>query len=185
MITLEAPHMGLNDARAPVRVQMWNTWDVPAATKREHILDWVAQVASTAPGGKLRNVVLNGHGNSSYVQLGEGFDRRHTHLFTRWRGKVEKIWFRACSVGLIASPGGTPYGDGNLFCSEIAKAAQCYVVAPTEYQAEYGGRLLPFGQLDTYEGLLLSYGPAGNVTWSHRYRSTWNDPKNGWQRNPD
>ena len=156
MITLEAPHMGLNDARASVRVQLWNTWEVPAATKREHILDWVAQVATTAPGGRLRNVVLNAHGNSSYVQLGEGFDRRHTHLFTRWRGKVEKIWFRACNTALINTPGGTPYGDGNLFCSEIAKAAQCYVVAPTEYQVEYSGRVLPFGQLDTYEGLLLS-----------------------------
>jgi hypothetical protein len=29
------------------------------------------------------------------------------------------------------------------------------------------------GQMPAYEGLLLSYGPAGNVTWSHRYPTPW------------
>jgi hypothetical protein len=29
--------------------------------------------------------------------------------------------------------------------------------------------------MPTFEGLLLSYGPRGDVTWSHRYSSDWRD----------
>ena len=184
MITLESPHMGLNDARAPATVQMWNTWKVSAAESRQHIIGWVASVARGAPDGKLKNVVFSCHGNASYLQMGEGFDRRHTVLFQQWAGLVEKIWFRACLVANIQTPGGPAIGDGNLFCSEVAKAADCYVVASTELQVEYSGRILPYGQLDTFEGLVLSYGPAGGVTWSHRYPST-HKGLFGWTRNPD
>jgi hypothetical protein len=183
MITLDAPHMGLNDARAPVRTRMWNTWEVPASTSRAHLIDWVAKVADNAPGGKIKNLVFNCHGAPGYLQMGEGIQRPHLTAFARWRQKIEKIWIRACNVAFI-SGGSDANRDGNMFCAELARAAQCYVVASTELQAEYGGRVLPYGQLDTYEGLVLSYGPQGTVTWSHRYRSTWND-SNGWHRNPD
>jgi hypothetical protein len=184
MITLDPPHMGLNDARAPMKVTMWNTWLVPAGDTRTHIVSWVAQVAAKAPGRKLKNVVLNCHGNSSYLQLGEGFDRRHTNLFKLWRGKVDKIWIRACLVARIQHAGATTTGDGNLFCSELARAAQCHVVAPTELQVESRGLVLPFGKIDTYEGLLVSYSPDGKIHWSHRYPSTWKSPTSGWHRNP-
>jgi hypothetical protein len=188
MITLDAPNMGLNDARAPARVTMWNTWDVNASESREHIIDWVAHVARNAPGGKLKNVVFSCHGNASIVEMGQGFNRSHATLFAGWAGLVEKIWFRACLVARISTPGSPTFGDGNLFCSDIAKAARCHVVAPTELQTEFSGRVLPYSRLDTFEGLLLSYGPNGNVTWSTRYPSTYQrnpaDPTS-WTRNPD
>lgn len=188
MITIEAPHMGLNDERAPATVQMWNTWNVSKTENRQHIIDWVANVARGAPGGKLKNVVFSCHGNAAYLQMGEGFDRSHTALFRTWAGLVEKIWFRGCLVALIATPGAANSGDGNLFCSEVARAAQCYVVASTELQVAAPGRVLPYGKLDTFEGLVLSYGPAGNVTWSQRYPSTYQrNPANpnSWTQNPD
>jgi hypothetical protein len=72
-----------------------------------------------------------------------------------------------------------------MFCSEIAKAAQCYVVASTELQVIGSNRTLPYGCLDTYEGLVLSYGPDGSVTWSHRYPSTYKRGTGGWAKNPD
>ena len=188
MVTIDAPHMGLNDQRAPANVQMWNTWSVNSTDSRGHIIDWVAEVARRHPSGKLKSVVFCCHGNSAFVQMGEGFTRQHTSMFSAWAGLVDKIWFRACLVARIVTPGSPTTGDGNLFCSEIAKAAQCYVVASTELQAAASGRLLPYGQLDTFEGLLLSYGPQGGVTWSQRYNSTYQrDSSNpgSWTQNPD
>src|SRR5438445_4951581 len=163
MITLELPHMGLNDSRAPASARMWNTWKISQTETREHILDWVATVARGAPGGWLKHVVFSCHGNSSYLQMGVGFDRTHTPLFKRWGGLVDRIWFRACLVAHLDTPGSAAARDGNVFCSEVARAAQCYVVASTELQTEVSGRVLPYGQLDTFEGLVLSYGPAGDV----------------------
>lgn len=172
MITLEQPSMGLNDPRHHLNVQMWNTWYVTQTENRQHMINWVASVARGAPGGKLKNVVFSCHGSPSFVQLGEGFDRRHAALFRAWSGLVEKIWFRACQVALIQTPGSPATGDGNLFCSDVAKAANCYVVASTETQWT-PPQTLPYGKLDTFEGLVLSYGPGGDVTWSNRYGSNW------------
>ena len=117
------------------------------------------------------------------VQMQEifGFNRTHTSMFADWNGLVDKIWFIACLVARIpdaamASDLASRYpnivtGDGNIFCSEIARAAQCYVVASTEEQRNAGGYTL--GQMPTFEGLVLSYGPGGGVTWSKRYSSDW------------
>lgn len=171
MFTIEQPSMALND-RVGVphsRINMWNTWDVPQNDTREHIISWVATVARGATGGKLKHLVINCHGNAGFVGIGQGFSRSHTGLFTAWAGLVEKIWFVACLVARIQTAGGS--SDGNIFCSDIAKNANCYVVAPTEEQRNRGGYTL--GQMPTYEGLVLSYGPQGNVTWSHRYSSEW------------
>src|SRR5438309_988850 len=134
MITLELPHMGLNDSRAPASARMWNTWKISQTETREHILDWVATVARGAPGGWLKHVVFSCHGNSSYLQMGVGFDRTHTPLFKRWGGLVDRIWFRACLVAHLDTPGSAAARDGNVFCSEVARAAQCYVVAPRAEQ---------------------------------------------------
>jgi hypothetical protein len=72
-----------------------------------------------------------------------------------------------------------------MFCSEIAQAAQCYVVASTELQVIGVNRVLPYGCLDTYEGLVLSYSPDGSVSWSHRYPSTYQQSGGGWHQNSD
>jgi hypothetical protein len=171
MITLEQPSMALNDVRDYAPGQMWNSWYIQPTDTREHIIEWVATVARGASGGKLKNIVFCCHGSPGYLQLGQGFDRRHVPLFTHWAGLVDKIWIRACQFAYIQNPGATPTGDGNLFCSAIAKNARCYVVASTELQYTKQTTPLPFGQLDSFEGLVLSYGPGGNVTWSHRYPS--------------
>jgi len=182
MFTLEQPSMALNDERiAHSQILMWNTWGVRQVDSREHIIEWVAAVALSAPNRRLKNVVLNCHGLPGFVQMGQGFDRTHTGMFTAWSGLVEKIWFIACLVARIPTPQmqqqlNATYpnfltGDGNIFCSEIARYARCYVVAPTEEQRNRGG--YERGQMPTFEGLLLSYGPAGDVTWSHRYSSDW------------
>lgn len=191
MIRLDEPHMGLNDSRSTNKVQMWNTWDVRTTEKVEHMLGWIATVARGASGGKIKNLVFRCHGAPAFLQCGAGIGRPDTGKFSILRNLVEKIWFSACLVGYITPPtggGGAPgpaSGDGNMFCSEIAKAAKCYVVASTELQVIGVNRVLPYGCLDTYEGLVLSYSPDGSVSWSHRYPSTYQQSSGGYTQNPD
>lgn len=180
MFRLEQPSMALNSPEVKhSKITMWNTWEVPMNTPREHIINWVSNVARGAPGGKLKNVVINCHGAAAYVQIGQGFGPSHTGMFTPWTGLVEKIWFVACLVARIptsAMRADGITGDGNIFCSEIARNAQCHVVAPTEEQINRGGSnkgRYDIGVMPTFEGLLVSYSPNGEITWSHRYRSNW------------
>ncbi|TXL69955.1 hypothetical protein FHP25_36745 [Vineibacter terrae] len=190
MITIKSPHMGLNDARAPVRVRMWNTWEVSATDTKRHIIDWTATVARGAPGGKLSEIVISCHGAPAYLQLGEGFGAADADLFRGWRGLVDKIWIRACLVGRIVGPETAGQGDGafitalgmtgngDTFIRAVAAAAQAYVVVGTELQSS--GKYTrdapcPFGQLDQYEGLVLSYpSDGGPANWTHRYPSVYN-----------
>ena len=204
MIHLDGPHMGLNDSRSTNKVQMWNTWAVLQNEAVDHMIGWVAEVAKKAPGGKLKNMVFRCHGAPAFLLCGAGIRRSDTSKFSAWRGLIEKIWFSACQVAYITPPAsagvcappssgtcplptgsGPASGDGNMFCSEIAQAAQCYVVASTELQVIGVNRVLPYGCLDTYEGLVLSYSPDGSVSWSHRYPSTYQQSVGGWHKNPD
>lgn len=187
MYRLERPSMALNDPRVAGggsvrRYQMWNTWDIQQNESRQHIINWVAQVARGAPGGKLKNLVLSCHGLPGYLQLGEGFNVTHLALFAGWHGLVEKIWLPNCLVARIPDAAmqaqmnrdypGWGVSDGNVFCSSLAKQVQCYVVAATETQLERPVTV-PMDMMTSFEGLVLSYGPGGNVTWSSRNPSTF------------
>ncbi|RJF89342.1 hypothetical protein D3874_22160 [Oleomonas cavernae] len=194
MIDIKAPHMGLNDERAPVRVQMWNTWEVSKDENVEKIVGWTAQVAKGAPGGKLKELVISCHGAPAYLQLGKGVSTSDLGLFASWKGLVEKIWVRACLVGRIVGPDTASQGDGafikalgftgngDTFLRRLAKETGAYVVAGTELQSSNAYSRTtpcPFGKLDQFEGLVLSYPPDGGAAnWSKRYPSVYNaDPK--------
>jgi hypothetical protein len=187
MYTLQRPNMAVNDPRVSSggsvrRYQMWNTWNIKETETRRHIVDWVAAVARGAPGSRLKHLVLSCHGLPGYLQLGEGFNSDHIALFAVWRGLIEKIWLPNCLVARI--PGakmqtqlnhdypGWGTSDGNVFCSKLAKQVQCYIVAATEKQCE-SVRTLPSDKMTSFEGLVLSYGPDGSVTWSGRNPSMW------------
>lgn len=194
MYRLERPSMALNDPRVSVgtavrRFQMENTWDIQANETRQHIIEWVATVARGARGGKLKNLVLSCHGLPGYLQLGEGFNRTHLALFKDWRGLIEKIWLPNCLVARIPDTAmqtqqehdypGWGTSDGNVFCSNLAKQVQCYVVAATELQIE-AMATVPADMMTSFEGLVLSYGPAGNVTWSSRNPSAYQNSAGQW-----
>ncbi|MFA5122754.1 hypothetical protein [Zavarzinia sp.] len=172
MITIEQPAMALNAHDISRKYQMWNSWDLASDERVPHIFGWVGQVAAGAAGGKLKNLIINCHGQPGRLLLGVGgVVRSNVGWFRQWRGKVDKIWLTACRPGFIQDPGQP--SDGNLFVGEMAKAANCYVVASTETQWFQSNRTYPFGQIDTFEGLVLSYAPDGSVSWSHRYASNW------------
>ena len=199
MYRLDRPSMAVNDPRVSSgafirRFQMWNSWDISSGELRQHIIDWVASVARGAPGGKLKNLVLSCHGLPAYLMLGQGFDASNLPMFDAWSGLIEKIWFPNCLVARIPDAAmradltrkypGYAFGDGNVFCSDLAKRVGCYVVAPTELQVE-AVVTIPVDQMTSFEGLVLCYGPGGNVTWSGRNPSSWQDNQGNWHGVPD
>lgn len=173
MITISPPHAALNAPRAPIMARMRYSYRVGRTESRQDIIDRIVHAAGLTPRGRLANVVISCHGNSSYLQLGEGFLASHGSMFDDWRGKVSKIWLRACLVGRNGT-------GGSSLPSRIARAARCHVVASTETQLNRTGRQLPYGQLDTFEGLVVNWGPSGAVTWMHRYRSGFQDSRGRW-----
>jgi hypothetical protein len=192
MFRLERPNMAVNDNRVSGdgsfrRFRMWHTWDIDATETCEQIAERVATVARGATGGKLKHLVLSGHGHPGFLQLGQGIDRSKIPLFAAWSGLIEKIWLPNCLIARIpdaAMPAihyhGLASGDGNVFCGELARTVRCHVVAATETQCDFMTDVPP-DMMTSFEGLVLSYGPAGNVTWSSRNRSMWmrTDPDTG------
>ncbi len=189
-IDIPQPSMALNSFDAPGKhYRMWNTWEVPVSENVDHILDWTASVASGAAGGRLHSVVINCHGfynnltrsgqGGFDLKLGAGILRADTSKFSKLRGKVTMIWITACGAARITTPGTSGDGDGNLFCSEIARNSGAYVVAATTLQ--YHDTFLGTNRIDDFEGLTLRYNPAGAVDWSQDYgQGLIEGLKNGW-----
>lgn len=182
MIQLDQPSMALNSPQISwSKILMWNTWEVAENTRVEHIVGWVAAVARAAPGGKLKNVVINCHGLPGWVGIGQGFNYTHLGMFRAWNGLVESILFVACLVARIptaeyqaeldTSYPGWGTGDGNIFCSDLAKNTGAYVLASTEEQRNKGGYSI--GQVPSFEGLVMCYNPRGGVEYSYRNPSDW------------
>ena len=170
MFTLEQPSMALNDSRAPkgTKVIMQINRTVTPDEGISSFLHAVVEAAKSVPGGKLKNLVLNCHGNPGELQMGCGITRSLTDRFRMLvvndQPLVETIYLKACLVARIDGPGSQT--DGNLFCCEIAKNARCKVVASTTEQVR-GWYELGYGQLDRFEGTVLVYGPQGNVLSSY------------------
>jgi hypothetical protein len=192
MIRLEQPSMVINDHRVEnnehsrVRYQMWNTWDLFDDHKpTREIAQSINEVASSAPGGRLRNLVLNCHGEPGMLALGQYITRHDLHYFDILRGKIDTVYILACLVARITDttwvnenvPATLFHGnsenlarslDGNIFCSELARRIHCTVVVSNAIQTT-SGTLFPYGVIDEFEGLVLWYGPAGNVLQWERY----------------
>lgn len=182
MITIESPSMAANDSRAAVNYQMDHTITVRPTTTMAQLAQSIVDRADSI-NDQIRNLILTAHGSPGYFQIGTGLDINSMTPFRNLRGKVYKIWFRGCLVGRIIDSQTTSEGDGSAlqaygiasgnghtFLSAFASLTRCYVVAPTEMQ---GSALTsyPQGQMDSYEGLVLSYNPQGNVTWRQRHPS--------------
>ena len=156
--------MVLNDPRCSARIEMWNTWDVAENESVVHMLEWIAHIAKKTDDGKFKNLVFNSHGSPASVKIGG-----------RLKGLVEKIWFNGCEV---AKPG-DGVDDGLSFCSKIAKAAECYVLASDTiqvdrvrlYQEVFKIAPLPRGKIGTFEGTLLSFARAALWRAYHVERS--------------
>jgi hypothetical protein len=188
MIKMRQPHMALNAEDVPgCKYKMWNTWDVAKTETPQHIMDWTANVAGGTSIGYLRSLIINCHGyygtgsdgkevGGFGLSLGTGILRVDTPKFAALAPTVSSIWITACGTARIS---GSPDGDGNAFCSEIARAANAYVIAATTHQV--GDLWLPYGYIDDFEGLVVRYNPKGEIDWSHNYsRGLIDGIFNGW-----
>jgi hypothetical protein len=184
MFAIEQPSMALNDTNLDVVVRMEITKTIQPTEGISQILSHVVNAAKGVPGGKLKNLILNCHGDPGELHMGSGITRQLTDRFAMLApdGKplVETIYLRSCKVARIDGGGGSS-SDGNLFCSAIAKSAKCVVVASTAtqttgYRNSYAGAL-PQNMLDIYEGTTLHYGPEGNVL-----KSATNPMWSNWSR---
>ena len=182
-IKVEQPAMALNSADVPgAKYEMWNTWTVDPKDNSDKIAGWIAKVATGAPGGRLRFVLWNCHGfyaggklkTGGYgLKMGTGIYRADIRKFKALQGLVDNIWITACGAARISPADWKGDGDGNVFCSDLAKASGAYVVAATTHQD--GDLILRKNYIDNFEGLVLQYGPMGNVVWSHDYGRSWVD----------
>lgn len=179
MFRLEEPTMVLNAIDAVSTYSGTNTMEVAENLNPTHYLGWAGVVADGFPGKKIRSLVLNCHGfyngdsrdsTGGYgLKMGTGIFRADTGKFSVLKGKVDMIYITACGAARISKTNAAGDGDGNLFCSEIAKAAGAYVYAGTIQQTSVKVNIYPAHNIADYDGLTLRYNPSGAVDWSHDY----------------
>lgn len=137
--------------------KMWNSWVVPPTAKPIDIMTWVASVAGSAPpssGGF--NLVINCHGANARLGLGTGFGWAQLPLFSLLAPSVSSIYLVACNVVSFSGA-----GDGNLFCSDMAKNAQARVFASNHTQTTGAWASIPYGHIDGFEGDVWMWHPDG------------------------
>lgn len=184
MIPVPSPSMAVIDSRAAVTYQMDYTIRVQPSVTMSQIARAVIDRA-TAINRTIENLVLTAHGAPGFFQLGTGLDVNSMNPFHILRGNVKRIWFRGCLVGRIVNSQterdgdwstlsrlGLTSGNGHAFLSAFAQLTQCFVVAPTEIQAS-NRTIYPIGVMDNFEGLAVTYNPAGNVISSSRNPSVY------------
>jgi len=145
---------------------------------RHNIVNAVANYAASAPGGRLKSLVLNCHGIPGYLIMGEGFGQAKVQVFQQWNGLVDTIWITACQIASrkygqpqmkkIKDVGPCEVSDGFLFCQRIAMNSKAHVVASLHTQ-EAADREIPKGNLDSFEGTHFCWKPDGTVAWARRF----------------
>ena len=179
--------MALNSHNVPGGdMKMWNSYKVPADHDPQHILEWTAVVARGAPGGKLHALIINCHGimkkhedpraefgrvfKGGYgLSLGTGILQEHLGLFGVLNPKdgsplVADIYITACAIAKVADPRNRGQaGDGELFCSTMAKMAGANVFASAVVQTPDFFSPGP-GKIDGYEGKVYKWDKYGTKT---------------------
>lgn len=167
MIKLKQPALALHSYNVPgYKYRMWQTWKMPATATARNVVFWIQWAIDHSPELYLHNVVINCHGSPGYLHIGEktGIGVEDLGVFVELRQKqaVGTIWIVACEVA------GEQDSQGRLgkhFCSELAKAAGCSVVAADKLQYVDVGfylRFCPDNCIDDYEGVVYRWNAAGS-----------------------
>lgn len=159
MITLKHPSLVLHAHDVPgYRYKMHVSWNLPKGASVHEVANLILTAHEYA--GDLENVVLNAHGASGKIFAGGtshfAIRRSNVGVFDVARGKIKStIWIIACEVAR---------GDkGSLFCSRLAQAAGCNVVASTLDQ-HVEVPTCPFGCVDRYEAPAFRWNPNGQLS---------------------
>jgi hypothetical protein len=144
---------------------------MPKYTNANDVASWILWGINNSPEMYLDNVVINCHGASGGVILGEKeliFDPSNSYewiysgnvgLFNKIknRGSLGTIWLVACEVAKGSK--------GKDFCAKFAQAAGCNVVAADKKQRVNGGFYLqacPDNCIDKFEGTAYRWDKWGN-----------------------
>lgn len=184
MIFIQQPSMVINAEDAPIIYSMWNTWTVGSTADPRRMMENVRKVASTAPGGRLRTLIINCHGyyagqgrdaTGGYgLALGTGIFRRNADVFDvlrRDHACVHDILITACGAARISPVNASGEGDGHRFCQAIARHSGAHVTAATTMQvvSNFARLTMPGGAIDDWDGLVVKYSPLGTIVWSNNY----------------
>ncbi|MEI7710089.1 MAG: hypothetical protein WCI94_01565 [Rhodospirillales bacterium] len=190
MIKIEQPAMAVHSDDVPGALYLMDyTVMIPASLTPKQVVDKII-TPGIVPIAKLRFLILNCHGHYGRapgasvatggfgLSMGTGIGRGDLGYFRALRGIVDNIWITACGPARQTNAGAKGErlgGDGLMFCSELAQMTQAYVVAATTHQDGAAGAFMPKGYIDNYEGVVLQFGPNGNVVWQHDYGRSWID----------
>lgn len=170
MIKLTEPSMALHSSDVPgYKYKMWQTIKMPLYTNAHDVVNWISRGIDNSPEMYLDNVVINCHGAPGGMILGEKeliFDEKNPYewiysgnvsTFSVLKGRgLGTIWLVACEVAKGAT--------GKQFCSDLAKAAGCNVVAADKKQRVNFGfylRSCPDNCIDRFEGTAFRWDPQG------------------------
>lgn len=145
--------------------QMWNTWKVAKSTSVDQMVSHIANIAKTAPGGKLETLIFNAHGSPGRIRIGTHIIYLDVEKFRPLRDLVKRIWIVACQVAQIKET--KSMTDGNRFCYRLAQESGAYVRAGTAVQITYPDLLItnfiPYGYIDEWEGEVFTWNPKGEL----------------------
>ncbi len=163
MIKLSQPSLALHSYNVPgYEFKMWQSWKMPKTATVPDVISWINWGIDHSPDLSLHNVVINCHGGPGRLRIGENcrLTVNETGLFTplRSKGAIGTIWLVACEVAK---------DEGKYFCSQLAIAAGCDVIAGDKNQHVDIGfyfRFCPSNAIDDFEGNAFRFSPAGGYT---------------------
>ncbi len=164
------PSLVLHSCDVPgYKYQMWKSWMMPEGATAHNVVFWINTALESSPELMLKNVIINCHGTPGFLHVGgawKGFGEDGLEPFKTLRHKdIGTIWIVACRVA-----GSDDGGDlGKSFCSALAKAVGCRVIASEDFQhVDFVFEWIssPFGTIDDYEPPVYEFSPAGGwVPW--------------------
>lgn len=179
-IEIPQPSIALNSHDVPgTKYDMWETWNVPANNTASDIM-LKSMILGICADEDMKCLVINCHGNYGKgtnssgnpklistggfgLSLGQGINLNNVNEFGQIRDMFKCIVIIACGTATVTNPG--QHGDGSLLCSEIARAANAYVIAPKTLQL--GTKMkLPKNHIDNFEGVVVRYNTSGALDGS-------------------
>ena len=175
MIKLETYALALNAVKVPgPDYRMDQTVKLSKMATAVDTANLIQAALKSLAGQKLENVVINSHGSPGFVHLGKdandrqtGIGIEHVGLFSQFKNKLGTIWLTGCQIA-----GDSICRAGKVFCSQLAIAAGCNVVAADVYQYVNPGYyllLFPKNCIDEFEGTAYRWDAKGkNEVYSRR-----------------
>ena len=170
MIKMNQPSLVLHSCDVPgYKYEMWTSWKMPPGATAHDVVYWINWAVDHSPELALSNVIINCHGSPGYLHVGGSGHKigvGSLSIFESLRTKdIGTIWLVACEVA--QNKGGD---SGKIFCSGLAKAVGCRVIASDKQQhVDFVFEWIssPYGTIDDYEPPVYEFSPAGGWTsWS-------------------